>query len=375
MNIYEFGIVFLFILVFINFSLRNVRLKGQNRTERVLSRNDYSNRKIFYIPMAVYLIFITGFRNNMHTDYVSYQYNYEVLTKEMTLKEILSQREALFGVLQKIIGEISGYNTIFFMTILAILTVYCLTKTIVDYSDMVWMSFFLLLTMGSYYTCFNTTRSYLAAAIFFWSCKYIYERNFLKYFLCILLISLLHISSLVFLPMYWILPIRWNKKRNLFLALAVVLITIYLFFQFKSFVSFVTNFVYTVYEVGEGKVMSSQNALTIVRPLLFFVVVLVNVRAFDYNNRKERCWFNAVIYWMIISMFATQISLVQRFTYYVMPFAFLAIPLVITRSTNRKKKNAWIAIFIICGIVYSVLGQFQESYSFYWEENVSYLNM
>ena len=375
MNIYEFGLFFLFILVFLSFFLRNVRLKRKNKNKPVDKKLDFSNRKIFFYPVAIYLILITGLRNNMYTDYISYQYNYEFITKEMTLREIFSKKEPLFGMLQKVVGELSDYNTIFFMTILAIITVYFLTKTIVDDSSLVWLSFFLLLTMGSYYTCFNTTRSYLAAAIFFWSCKYIYEQNFPKYCLCILLISLIHISTLIFLPMYWMLPIRWNKKRNVLLATVSILILVYMLFQFKSFVIFVTNFVYTIYEVGEGKVMSSQTVLTLARPFLFLGIILINFRSFDYNDRKERCWFNAILYWSIISVFATQISLVQRFTYYLIPFMYLAVPLVVTRSKHKTQKYFWIAFLVFCGILYSVLGQFKAPYSFIWEENVHYLDM
>lgn len=373
MNIYEFGVFFLFILVFVSFFLRNVRLKVNDKIKPMAKREDFSNRKIFFYLMSFYLVFITGLRNNMYTDYLTYQYNYEVKTREMTFKEIFSKKEPLFGVFQKIAGELSDYNTIFLMTLLAAITVFCLTKTIVEYSSVVWLSFFLLLTMGSYYTCFNTTRSYLAAAIFFWSCKYIYEQNFLKYFLCILVISLIHISTLIFLPMYWILPIRWNKKRNVLLAVTAVLILIYMFFQFKSFVIFMTNFVYTIYEVGEGKVMSSQTVLTLARPLLFLAIVLINFRAFDYNDRKERCWVNAILYWTIISAFATQISLVQRFTYYLIPFIYLAAPLVVTRSKRKIQKYIWVALLVFCGVMYSILGQFQVPYSFYWEDNVHFM--
>lgn len=375
MNVFELAVCILFVQVFIVYLLRHVRLKGKSLAALELQKNDFSNRKLFFIPIALFLVFITGLRNNMHTDYVNYQYDYEYKTPYLSIKEIFKEKEPLFGLLKKIVGELSDYNIVIFMTVLAVITVFFLTKTILDYSSVVWMSFFLLLTMGSYYTCFNTTRSYMAAAIFFYGCKYIYERDLPKYILCILLISMIHISSVIFLPMYWILPMRWNKKRNLIVTSGAILLAVYIYFRFESLIIYTTRFVYTMYEVGEGKVMSSQTVLTLARPLLFVVFILFNFRTFDYNDRKERCWFNAVIYWMIISVFATQITLVQRFTYYLIPFTFLAVPVVITRSKSKMQKYMWICILLLCGIAYSVLGQFKSPFSFFWEENVSYLNM
>lgn len=85
----------------------------------------------------------------------------------------------------------------------------------------------LILYFGSLYFVldFVALRQCFAVLLFFFSIEYIHKRNFLKYLLLILIASLFHKSSLVLLPLYFILGRPLSKST--YIIVFVLCIAIY----------------------------------------------------------------------------------------------------------------------------------------------------
>lgn len=69
-------------------------------------------------------------------------------------------------------------------------------------------------------------RSLLAVQIFLFSLRYIYNKKFIYYLICISIAASIHISSIVLLPMYLILNNHYKNKTVLIVILGGIMITL-----------------------------------------------------------------------------------------------------------------------------------------------------
>lgn len=69
--------------------------------------------------------------------------------------------------------------------------------------------------MMVYFSAFNGMRQWIASIILFWAIKYIWNDNFIKYFICVILASTIHISALIMIPVYFIVKERPFGRKYL----------------------------------------------------------------------------------------------------------------------------------------------------------------
>lgn len=365
-NMYVFIIAYIFFTTLITYLNRKVCFKFRGKKIGCLAeRKDFSNNIFFLFSNAIVLIVITGLRHNMGTDYVNYEYNYKYLISDEGFGDILIQKEAIFGIINKIVGIVSDYNVVCLMTVLAITTVVLLFKGCQENASICWLYIFLLVTFGSYYSCFNTTRSYLAASIFFYCCKYIYEEKFWHYFIGVMIVTGIHFSGIVLLPLYWLLKIQWNTKKKIIIAFLAIGIVAIAFIRFEALIDIVTQYIYSDYDNGAEGVTTS--FVSILRPTMFLIIISIFINGFDFQDIRNRVWFNSVVYLFIMQLFSFKFALVYRFTYFFIPLSLCALCHVISKIKNSNFKRFVIFILIILVLIYSMAGQFDRPYGFYWE--------
>ena len=207
-------IVILILIFTMNIEKQVVDINGQRK---------YSQRgKIQVALCAIVLIFVSGFRWKMGTDFSAYIsiYNH---CKENWLDAITSFDEPGIAVLSKIASELYDSPVTFFVLI-AVITVLLNVITIKKYSNLFQMGILLYIFIGSWHGSFNGIRQYLAAAIIFAGHRYIYEKKFIKYLLVIVMASFFHITSLVMLPVYFLVNKKISWKRICIVAIVVLLI-------------------------------------------------------------------------------------------------------------------------------------------------------
>lgn len=315
------------------------------------------------------MIIVTGLRNNMGTDYLTYQFYYENYISKIDVLQILQEREPLFALLEKIIGEITNYNIVIFMSVLAAITVYALWHFFARESDAVWFCIILTLMIGSYYTSFNTTRNYMASALFVYLVKYIYERKPLKYFTGILIISQIHTATLAMIPMYWLLKMDWRKKNNRPAVIGILLCYIAAFLGLKKFL-YDINFPYYYLFDYSGFTGTSWAALA--RPAILLLPVLIYRNRFDRHNLKHRVWMNAAIGFFLIQLMSTQYYMIYRFTYYMIPIAIVAMIYAVKSAGSRSEAAKWYSLVFLFALLWNLAGQFTLGYRFFWQENIIY---
>lgn len=366
MNVYVFLVVNVILWSCLSLKLSQIKLKVGSKAVFGDLKNCDSSKNIFFILFtSIPLILVTGLRHDMGTDYLTYKYLYQTVIKNSSFFSLLKTKEAGFAILQKIVGVISNYDIVWLMMVLAIITVVILYYAYYKNSEILWFSIFLVLTLGSYYTSFNTTRQYLSGVLFLLCVEFIYKKSLPKYIISVLLISTIHYSSLIMLPMYWLLRIQWTSRKKVVLNFVALIAIVVLLTNSAFFINIFATLLY-----GQYSGRDLENLLSLVnvtRPLLFFAVVLFNVKFIDFNNTKDLCWFNSCFYFLILYIISFEFYMVYRLTYFFIPLAILGVVNVIARQNRRFNKIFWGGMVMVYALIANILGQFAQPYAFYWQ--------
>lgn len=184
--------------------------------------------KIYFI--ALILILFSGLRECVGTDFNMYKnifYNLNNLENYY-----LGEIEKGYVLLNKVLYSINQHHRILFIGTSAMI-VGLIFNCIYKYSKNYLLSILLFIGMGYYHSSFNGIRQYIALAIFVYSIRFIINKNFKKYVICIFIAILFHNTAVMMLPIYFINRIRFNKKRFLLTIIPILLIG----FSYKFIIS------------------------------------------------------------------------------------------------------------------------------------------
>lgn len=341
-----------------------IRLAGMPR----LLNGNASSKIEFIILTFIPLIILSGFRGrSTGTDYVNYQYAYERVIKNFTIREVISEGESLFALIQKIVGELSDYNIVALMTALAIITVSAYYILFYKYSELPWLSLFMLLVVGSYYTSFNTTRQFLAAALYALCIEFILKKKPIKYALSVYLISLIHNSTIVMIPFYFLLNLNWKKKKNFAIAFGIILAFLIVIFFTNDVFRIAGRYLYANYVGSRYADGSRSSSYSLVRIVFFILILILNRDVIDLNSPLDRICVNAVIYLTVISIVSQNVYILYRFTYFMLPMVLIYIPNLILRKKSLKAKM--MNYFVVGGflILYMISVQSGIEFEWYWQ--------
>lgn len=350
---------------------RHVRVRFFKKQVSKCKIWDYSNRFGFIFPVSIILILFSGLRANMGTDYVTYQYIFENTISSLNWHDVLDKREPLFVAVQKIVGDLFGYDTVHLMIVLAAITVFFLCVFFKNESRSVWLCLFAVLTIGSFFTSFNTTRIYLASVL--WACTvpFIYKNKPLQYVILTIIISLIHLGTLAMIPMYWLLKIDWIGKYNSWLGFflgSAVLVTL----GANYIVSFIGKLPFlSVIITRAGGYFTSDSTggtsiFSVIRPLFIFFIILLSNSSHNKEQNRNVIWNNGALYFLTIQVMSLKYYIFYRFTYFMIPLAIVG--LVNSVYLDNKRNNELFVLILVFCFVWGIFGGlFSLEYSFYWQ--------
>lgn len=321
--------------------------------------------RFFLFIITCILIYITGFRSR---DGLSFDYgNYESIYygfKELSWKEAIrsGKGELLFSLLYKACGELTNYNIVAFMFIIAVLTIIPIAVYFYTESQNPWFSILLLVTIGSYWTSFNTARQYLAAAMYISTYKYIQNRKFWRYFFLVLVITMVHFSTIAMLPFYWLLNIRWDFKRKAGKCfLLIILITASVLFCTKTVKRIIPSY-YMILDL-----MQSASVSQLVRPAVVLIFMLLNIRILSLEEKKDAFYFNCCFFYFLIFSMTLSFKIFQRWSYFIVFPTLIAVPNTIHRIKSKDERLFYYFVFIIFSVFYSFETLKNVTYTFFWD--------
>jgi len=314
---------------------------------------------------VIFLTFLNGFRNpklKLCVDYGNYVYEYAI-SPRLSVKEawLSLRREPVFWVLEKFINKISGGNVIVFMVTVAFITLFFITRYFSKYSEDSWFSLFLLISIGSYWTSFNTMRNFLAIAVLMISVKFIINRKPTKFVIVVLVSTMIHRSMIAFLPFYFLLNLNWGsyKKRLnnivIFMTLIIAVVT----------APIVLTFILTRYYPDASLASSRASILNAFRPTIIAILGLATLKQIDWKNNEDRVYINALLFFFICAMMSLRSEVFIRFSYMFLPIVICEMPIVFKRIKGYNRR-VFFTILTIFSISYGVMTNYHYEYYTYW---------
>lgn len=322
-----------------------------------------SNKKLWLFLSFFILFFISAFRFDIGYDY---SHIYVKLFNNIINGGTVEWDIGAVGIIKFI--SIFSKDYIFFFIIMSFLTMYFLYKSFKQYGNIAPLLVFLFVVSGEYIASFNGVRQYVSIAIFMYSLKFIKENNFKKYLICILFASLMHSSSLMLIPIYFVNKLKPTVRNHfLLLSLLVVLLPFAstIFFKLLSFTKY-SRYLNSVY----NEINPTYSEL-----IMFGIVYIFSILNWKKckNDDDFKLFFNLTLIGLAISILSFKIILAYRVIFYFKMVLFYSVAII---YKNIKKWKDKFAIFILFTILFSSVtligayhyGWYDTSYkSIIWE--------
>lgn len=155
------------------------------------------------IPV-MFISLLMGFRYQVGTDWEQYlAYYLDVLHNGLNWQEITDSRmEPLYGILNVCSAFFNLPSQLFFALIMS-LHLILLYKSFDRYVFLLPYGLFFYITTFFFFSL-NGQRQSLAICVFFFSLRYIFRKDILRYMCCILIAFLIHYSSIILFPVYFL---------------------------------------------------------------------------------------------------------------------------------------------------------------------------
>ena len=300
----------------------------------------------------IMLTLLSAFRYRVGTDYDSYSRMFSTII-DGTAPEVWLNKEWGYRQLIHFSDYIGGnYQLVAFIMAVATMVFFCKGFLFFCKSN----SFeFLLITIlfvpTLYFYTFNGVRQALAVAIFFYSIKYVTNRDIIKYLFFVFISFLFHKSILFFLPLWWFLNIKYSKTTVLgFCAIVVIVSTTNILpTGLKFLIS--NNYLYEYYSnlASLDSQVIVPSFFNIFLPLLFLTAIL-GLYFLDRNVQKYNIIFNATVFFLSLKYITYNIEVINRLTIYGKPFFVIFMVYLlfqISRKINNSKKILFYSFFVL----------------------------
>lgn len=314
-------------------------------------RNTKTINNILVISCAIILIFVSGFRYCVGTDYLTYAGLYPKL---LTDKLSFFSQPAL-GIVARISAFIfNDYAMWFFL--MAVITVapviYIIKKDSISFS----ISIILYMLLGCWHYSFNGVKQCAAASILLLGYNYIKERKFFKWCLICLIASFFHISALLMIPLYFLIVPKISTKRIMLLILIGAII---FFFYDELFDMF------EILRPGASDVDSDvgQRDVSILRiavccaPAILGVIFKSRFDELDQKDERFAVLFNLSVMNAVLNVGTMFSVYLNRFTIYTNIFNILFIPYL----AKLFKKNERIIFLMVMMSLYFIFWYYDIS--------------
>ncbi len=219
------------------------------------------------------------------------------------------------------------------------------------------MSFAYLTFMFLVYNkTFNLCRQSLAMVIMLSATKFIFERNWKKYFLYLLIACCCHDTAIVYLPLYFIYPIVKNK-RNLLMT-GILMIALLLVFTYKPLLEFLisnsfidSSYTYVLHTKGNSIVISAYLAF-----IVTIIFLCLYRKSLEQISEHNTFYLYILIFAAIIYCIGFSSKYSQRISFYFIYYIIFLIPQIKYIINSVKNK------IIINLIIVALLGMFSWWY-------------
>ena len=300
--------------------------------------------KSVFLFLCLYLIIFSGIRYYVGTDYWAYIdaycqqasgffYNWHFEIGFFTLIKAV----AFFKV-----------SYVWFFIVVAVITIFPIANAVRKRSPYPIFSMTLYVLLFFFCSSFNTPRHSIAIAIIIWASKYIIEKKFWNYLICVAFATTFHTSAVVFIGLYFIGKIKINNKTKIAM---IVFAAITLIFGRRLTTFFLS--LWPQYSIYIGYESGSALSDLIVQAAILVLLERTRTNVDGEMEKREFKFFYCCTFFAIIMSAMTSVNILfARLEAYFYIFSILAIPFGIHYA--RKNKGLYYFAFWALGILVCV---------------------
>lgn len=305
--------------------------------------------RFLYIISVIILIIISGMRSSIgDTGYYLYSFKY----LPDSLDEIIRMRDFGFGVFSFLVKVVYDHPQ-FLLIVTSILILTLIMSTIYKYSPFLLLSLFVFLTSGSYVSTMNGIRQFIVASILFASLHLLINGRYLKYIIIVLILSTIHQSVLIMIPVYFIVREKaWSKKiLTILIVSSLFIFGFEYFFNVFSFLLKDTQYGHYIYSIETG-IDQGANVLRIgvaAVPVLlgYYHRGILNDKLVNYN-----VYMNFSILNLVFMMLASYNWIFARFSMYFGLYNLILLPAIIYYCYRGWSKVLIVYLMVVLYLIY-----------------------
>ena len=255
--------------------------------------------------------------------------------------------EVLFNLMNKLVFRTAG-NFQGMVILVAFLSYFFLFKAIQEQSISYPLSLLIFFVSCSFFASINQLRQAISMPIMLYAYKYIQEKKPVKYFFWCLIATLIHFSSLVYVPLYFVVRLKPTLKRyvTIFAACVVALPVLHLAAEALIRISKYAWYFSSVFNSG-----STENNFYLVG-FLFQLPMLVIMAYYRFTDKAEdpaydgmlNCYFLSLLMLLFTPVLTQMLRVSQCFG----SCQILLVPRVINREKNPTRRIG--LYFLIIGL-------------------------
>lgn len=256
-------------------------------------------------------------------------------------------KEWIFNLLNKAVYVFSNDSQLFFAVTAALSLIFVFLAI---YKHSVYIPFSILLFFVStiYFNSMNQMRQGLAMGIFLFAFRYIEKRDWKKYFLWILIGAGIHLSALLFLPLYFIYGWKAELKKHLILFGAILVFMPVLKVVLIKIVSLTP---YAWYFESLFK----QNDFLLAGFLISFLILVLHEYYNNVSDSEEDTSYSFMVnmQWLstVVLLCTGFIPQVSRISSAFEVISLLSVPKMVLREKNRNRR---IVVYCIVTLLFVV---------------------
>lgn len=353
MTIYVFMLIWVIIFgILANVTSKTVCVDSENMI--------YEQRANLFFALMTFsvIIFFASLRSSV-ADTAAYVSMFKSYPSDLSqidgLLNGVAKRYPGFLVLTVILKKFtSDYNVWF--TIIAVISGICVMIPLYKYSSNFGVSAFLFMASCQFSWMFNGMRQFLVASIIFACTGLVLRRKFIPYTIIVCLLSTIHISVLILIPMYFIVAGEpWNKRTMLFVG--AIILAILFTSKFTGLLEGVIE--NTDYATAMEEFKETDDGTSIIRIAVESVPIII---AFVYRNRikdkltpiiKLSINMSLVASGLyVISKIARSGIMLGRLPIYFSMYNLILLPWLIKNIFNKEEKRLVYYLMVILYIAF-----------------------
>lgn len=295
------------------------------------SNSKYASRdkKAIYVILAILSalppILVSGFRSK-YVGSDTFGTYLEIFNKVLYSGGITGIRDIGYGLLNQVSIFFFGSNYSAILMITSIIISGLAYYSIYRESKNIPLSILLFFTTNVYFVSMNMIRQSISISIFIFSIRYIKDKHFFKYLICILIASSFHSTGLIYLPLYFLFNIVPSIKKIVIPFFIVIVLSPFLS-QFiinlllKS--AFFRN--YFAWYISSNFNTGNLNIISLIISSLMSIYLLV-----IYNSAKNDSDYRIMLWCQLLAtlslMLSANIPLMQRVSWLFSFAQFVYLP-------------------------------------------------